>query len=503
ERYGSGNKARKFYETACDFYERAHNKDKKDFSCLYNWARVTYILATFTKPAYSSQKRLNLLQLSIERFKNALIIDPYALDAMFNLKQALSNFGEICLDEVSSTTALLLYREACELGEKLFKLQEEVYIREKNEENQQNNNENNDMDIENANDDQDNEQEKNPNPTIMEKEEIYGEKGENVTINTLIETLTTNAEDLNNLSSLTYDPIESQNLFNQALESLQKAEHLVQEYLKEKIIQKNKDITTNTKSKSNKNNTKNNEEENMDVEVDLTIIDSTYATILSNRGEHLFNSMDIFDAMFFEKALEHQNKVIQRITPEKSNSLVIYHQKAKELCNKGDILCSFAEVLINNGESIDEHSPSQEMYREALSIYEKALAYEESNNSIICKIGDMNLILASNYLLLSQNKHDDAYQSMLKHIRKSLDIYKIALKNNFEQPVKPEIYLRVAKGLSYYDDLTSHCQRMLQKFIEMEDSLEILENDHQFVNFDFSNDIKNAPWFIKTMKQLQ
>jgi len=482
---------------------------------------VTYILATFTNPAYNTQKRLDLLQLSIDRFKRALAIDPYALDAMFNLKQALSNFGEICLDEISNQAALSLYREACELGEKLFKLQEEVYIREENE-NKQNiksneekrtdqnlkNNKTSEMDIENNDNSLNSEKEKSKDNTIMEKEEVYCEKGENVTVNTLIETLTTNAEDLNNVSSLTFDIEESNILFNRAIESLQKAENLVQIY-QEELKNKNKDNKNAINKNNNNNNTNDDDddEENIVVEVDLNIIDSTYATILSSRGEHLFNSMNIFDAIFFEKALEHQTKVIQRIIPEKSNSLVIYHQKAKELCNKGDILCTFGEILIKNGESVDEFSPSQEMYREALSIYEKALTYEESNNSILCKIGDMKLILARNYLLLSQQKFDDAYQSMLKLIRQGLDIYKIAIKNSIssyeQQPLDPEIYLRIAKGLSYYDDLTVQCQKMLQKFIQVGGSLEILENDYQLVNFDFSDDIKNVSWFNEIMSQLE
>jgi len=469
---------------------------------------VTYILATFTKPAYNPQKRLNLLQLSIERFKNALVIDPFALDAMFNLKQALSNFGEICLDEVSNQAAIPLFGEACKLGEKLFKLQEEVYIREKNEEENQQNSDNygkesSNMEIDSNNISQSNEQEKNTNPSNVEKEEIYGEKGENITINTLIETLTTNAEDLSNLSSITEDPTESQNLFNKAVEILQKAENLAQLYQEEL---KNKRNENNNNKNYNKN--KNNEEEEFtEVEIDLNIIDSTYATILSKNGEHLFNSMGIFDAMFFEKALEHQNRVIQRIVPENSNSLVIYHQKAKELCNKGDILCSFAEIIINNGESIDEHSLSQELYREALSVYEKALTYEESNHSIICKIGDMKLILANCYLLLSQNKFDEPYHIMLQLIRQGLDKYKIALKNNFnsyeQQPVEPEIYLRIAKGLSYYDNSMDHCKKMLQKFIEMGGDFEMMDNDRQYVNFDFSDDIRNVPWFVEKMNQLE
>ncbi|ORX56527.1 hypothetical protein BCR36DRAFT_367494 [Piromyces finnis] len=462
ERYGDGKKARRFYETACDLYEKAHNKEKQDFTCLYNWARVTYLLATFSKPSFSTQKKINLLQLAIERFRNALNLYPKALDAMFNLKQALSSFGEICLDEVSEQAALPFFKEACELGDKVFTLQEELF----------------NSNIKNDSDCSCHDHEQDSCTTIINKnEELYDEESDAITINSLIETLTTSAEDLNNLSSITDDIKESENLFNKAIEKLKKAEELAQ-----------------------KSDHKANNED--DEEIDLNSIDSAYATILSSRGEHLFNNLGIFDAMYFESALDHQNKVIKRI-PESSNSQTVYQQKAQELCNKGDILCTFAETLMNNGESIDEHSTSQEMYREALNAYEKAHTFEDSNNSIICKIGDLKLILANNYLLLSETKNDEAYQSMLQLIRQGLDTYKIALKNNVEQPVEPEIYLRIAKGLSYYDDLTKQCQGMLQKFVQMGGSIEMLEDDLQFVNFDFSDDIKCAPWFIEGMKQLE
>jgi len=482
ERYGDGKKARKFYENACDLYEKAHNKEKQDFTCLYNWARVTYILATFSKPSFSSQKKINLLQLAIERFRSALNLNPKALDAMFNLKQALSSFGEICLDEVSEQAAIPFFKEACELGDKVFDLQEEAYrhtnnaFSDKNEENDKHQHEQ-DESID----------------TIYNKNEImYDEEGDVITMNSLIETLTTNAEDLNNLSTIIEDTAESEKLFNQALEKLKKAEELAKEIEANKLKNENEA----------KDSCGHDVDEDDDDEIDLNSIDSTYATILSSRGEYLFNTLGIFDAVFFENALEHQNKVIQRI-PESSNSQVVYQQKAQELCNKADILCSFAETLMNNGESIDEHSPSQEMYREALAAYEKALTFEDSNNSIICRIGDMKLILAQNYLFLSESKDDEAYQSMLQLVRQGLDIYKKALKNSVEEPVEPEIYLRVAKGLSYYDDLTTQCQGMLKKFVQMGGSLEMMEDDRQFVNFDFCDDIKNKPWFIQGMKQLE
>jgi len=487
ERYGDGKKARKFYETACDIYEKAHAKEKQDFTCLYNWARVTYILATFSKPAFSTQKRINLLQLAIDRFRGALNLNPRALDAMFNLKQALSSFGEICLDEVSEQAALPFFKEACELGDRVFSFQEEVYKQHHG--------------LHECHDEHDHEHfEQDSEVTAVNKdEELYDEEGDAITINSLIETLTTSAEDLNNLSYITEDATESEKIFNEAIEKLKKAEELAQQA--QALQAKSTEEATTNQENENGKRAGEGEEEEEEEEIDLNTIYSTYATILSSRGEHLFNTMGIFDAVFFENALEYQNKVIDSI-PETSNSQLVYQQKAQELCNKGDILCTFAETLMNNGESVDEHAPSQEMYREALAIYEKALTFEDSNNSIICKIGDMNLILANNYLLLSQNKQDEAYQTMLQLIRKGLDVYKKALKNNTEQPVEPEIYLRIAKGLSYFNDLTRQCQGMLQKFVQMGGSLEILEDDRQFVNFDFSDDIRSTDWFIEGMKQL-
>ncbi|ORX65444.1 hypothetical protein BCR32DRAFT_297720 [Anaeromyces robustus] len=495
ERYGDGKKARNFYENACNLYEKAHNKEKQDFTCLYNWARVTYILATFSKPAFSTQKKISLLQLAIERFRSALNLNPRALDAMFNLKQALSSFGEICLDEVSEQAAIPFFKEACELGDQVFSFQEDIYknLIKNNTEHEHEHEHENEQEHEH-NHDHHHEQEDSTETAVNKEEKIedmYDEEGDIITINSLIETLTTSAEDLNNLSSITDDPTESENLFNQALEKLKKAEELA------------KEAEEYNKNKNNNNNNNNNDNDNdEDDEIDLSSIDSTYATILSSRGEHLFNTLGVFDPSFFENALNHQNKVIQRI-PETSNSQGVYQQKAQELCNKGDILCSFAETLINNGEEIDEHSPSQEMYREALTTYEKALTFEDSNNSIICKIGDLKLTLAHNYLLLSENKEDESYKSMLQLIRQGLDVYKMALKNNVEQPVEPEIYLRIAKGLSYYDDLTKQCQGMLQKFVQMGGNLDLLEDDLQYVNFDFCDDVKDKSWFINGMKQLE
>ncbi len=370
---------------------------------------------------------------------------------MFNLKQALSSFGEICLDEVSEQAALPFFKEACELGDRVFSFQEEVYKQSHGL-------------LENDEPNREQFEQDSVVTAVNKDEEIYGEQGDAITINSLVETLTTSAEDLSNLSYITDDPTESEKIFNEALEKLKKAEELAKQYQTLQQTKSSTEKATTSQENGNGNGNGNEkrkgedeEEEEEEEEVDLNTIYSTYATILSSRGEHLFNTMGIFDAIFFENALEYQNKVIDSF-PESSNSLLVYQQKAQELCNKGDILCSFAETLMSNGESIDEHSPSQEMYREALAIYEKAHTFEDSNNSIICKIGDMNLILANNYLLLSENKQDEAYQTMRKLVRKGLDVYKKALKNSTEQPIEPEIYLRIAKGLSYFDDLTRQCQ---------------------------------------------
>ncbi|KAI7827018.1 hypothetical protein BC939DRAFT_446502 [Gamsiella multidivaricata] len=95
ERYGTGDKARRFYEKAGNMYHRACNLNPKDSDCLYNFGRVLYILVDFTQ---SPRQKLSLLDASIERFRSALTYDPDNTDTLFNLGQALTTHAEIIQD---------------------------------------------------------------------------------------------------------------------------------------------------------------------------------------------------------------------------------------------------------------------------------------------------------------------------------------------------------------------------------------------------------------------
>jgi hypothetical protein len=37
ERYGEGDKSKRFYERASEMYAKAHELNKSDSDCLYNW----------------------------------------------------------------------------------------------------------------------------------------------------------------------------------------------------------------------------------------------------------------------------------------------------------------------------------------------------------------------------------------------------------------------------------------------------------------------------------
>ncbi|KAF9086461.1 hypothetical protein BGX23_008871 [Mortierella sp. AD031] len=95
ERYGTGDKARRFYEKAADMYNKACKLNPQDSDCLYNFGRVLYILVDFT---HSPCQKLALLNASIERFRSALIYDAENTDTLFNLGQALTTHAEVIQD---------------------------------------------------------------------------------------------------------------------------------------------------------------------------------------------------------------------------------------------------------------------------------------------------------------------------------------------------------------------------------------------------------------------
>ncbi|KAF9932351.1 hypothetical protein FBU30_008331 [Linnemannia zychae] len=95
ERYGTGDKARRFYEKAGDMYNKACQLNPEDPDCLYNFGRVLYILVDFT---HSPCQKLALLNASIHRFRSALVYDPENPDTLFNLGQALTTHADVIQD---------------------------------------------------------------------------------------------------------------------------------------------------------------------------------------------------------------------------------------------------------------------------------------------------------------------------------------------------------------------------------------------------------------------
>ncbi|KAF9428607.1 hypothetical protein BGZ94_001771 [Podila epigama] len=95
ERYGTGEKAKRYYERAGDMYNKACKLNPEDSDCLYNFGRILYILVDFT---HSPCQKLSLLNASIESFRSALVYDSDNADTLFNLAQALTTHAEVIQD---------------------------------------------------------------------------------------------------------------------------------------------------------------------------------------------------------------------------------------------------------------------------------------------------------------------------------------------------------------------------------------------------------------------
>ncbi|KAI8615347.1 hypothetical protein BC830DRAFT_1168680 [Chytriomyces sp. MP71] len=100
DRYKDGEKARRFYEAACEAYLKASSLKQNDAACEYNLGRLLLLLAEFKAPAYSASQRRSLLKDSVSRLRGAVQLDEFKnAESLFNLAQALRARFEDALDD--------------------------------------------------------------------------------------------------------------------------------------------------------------------------------------------------------------------------------------------------------------------------------------------------------------------------------------------------------------------------------------------------------------------
>ncbi|KAF9101693.1 hypothetical protein BGX27_011381 [Mortierella sp. AM989] len=354
ERYGSGDKARRFYEKAGDMYNKACKLNPEDSDCLYNFGRVLYILVDFT---HSACQKLSLLNASIERFRSALNYDPDNADTLFNLGQALTTHAEVIQDHDEGDEddedeedhkhgdredfngspeerAALELQEAITLFESCYSIQQRDLYSAVQEANPKNNA---------------NKEEKPPGLAEQEKQELSNSAG------VLIDTLISSSQALTSLAFLVDTVDRSQAYYKQAAQKLDialgvasdkllwpaseeessssekgkdkqaVAERIVEGELEE-ILPATKPVSVFREAEA--------QNENVSRKEKICDIHLQYSTVLSSQTDRNFQDTGKISEELYGKSLQHLD-VVLRYQPR--------HVEA--LCDKGDLLGAWAQGL--------------------------------------------------------------------------------------------------------------------------------------------------------------
>ncbi|KAF9345669.1 hypothetical protein BGX26_002883 [Mortierella sp. AD094] len=364
ERYGTGDKARRFYEKAGDMYNKACKLNPEDSDCLYNLrltskldivlsGRVLYILVDFT---HSPCQKLSLLNASIERFRSALTYDPDNADTLFNLGQALTTHAEVIQDheegdeedeeadhkhgdhddfhgspEERAATEL---QEAITLFESCYSIQQRDLYAAVQEANPKNNAD---------------KEEKPQGLAEQEQQELSNSAG------VLIDTLISSSQALTSLAFLVDTVDHSKSYYKQALERLDialgvandkylwpaseelssssgkgkdreaVAERIVEgEY--EEILPATKPVSVFREAEA--------QSENVSRKEKICDIHLQYSTVLSSQTDRNYQDTGKISEELYEKSLQHLD-------------VVLSHQPrhVEALCDKGDLLGAWAQGL--------------------------------------------------------------------------------------------------------------------------------------------------------------
>ncbi|KAG0203946.1 hypothetical protein BGX28_003948 [Mortierella sp. GBA30] len=433
ERYGTGDKARRFYEKAGDMYNKACRLNPEDSDCLYNFGRVLYILVDFT---HSPCQKLSLLNASIERFRSALNYDSDNADTLFNLAQALQTHAEVIQDHDEEEDedeegehdhshgdhghhhhgspeerAALELQEAISLFESCYSIQQrELYAavqetRPKHE---------------------DNAEEKPQSLIEQEKEELANSAG------VLIDTLISASQALTALAFLVETVERSQGYYKEAAHKLdialgvandkhlwpasaeesssskgkgkQAAAELIGDGESEDILPATKPVSTFREAES--------KSENVDRMEKICDIHLQYSNMISSQTDRNFQDTGKISETLYEKSLQHLDVVLSH-----------YPRHVEALCDKGDLLGAWAQGLAafeqgaddgasdlvwdaqsgaskavaaesmgssENGKTSNRAAKIWQLFASATRAFLSALEVESQNTSILEKLGDIH-----------------------------------------------------------------------------------------------------------------
>jgi len=376
ERYGDGEKSKRFYERASEMYAKAHELNKSDSDCLYNWGRVLFVLIQYLPKRCPAITKLKLIDNSIDKFRRALALDGKNADAMFNLGQALNTRAETVqdVDEIEDgySQAALAVQEAISILEEAYALQEQEIVPDMPQmENMKLDDKGEEHEGHSHGHDHDHSHADDQKPT--HREEIGSDEAAAsttvtevipTTAYTLVDTLVATANALSTMASMLANYEKALSLFDNAKEKLSQAEKWLSQASRE------------------------NEKEYQQAVIQISL---QHAQTLGLLADRTMTASGQVDDKTYALALEKLDFITTKVDT----------RHCEAMCDRGDILSQYAQAkqqsFIRSGRKLDGDPSGKEVWQlfsQASKSFQGALEIEAKNTNILRKLGDISLVRA-------------------------------------------------------------------------------------------------------------
>lgn len=327
--------------------------------------RILFILVNFVPSHAPPEEKLEKVDLSIEKFRKALDLEPNKTDAQFNLAQALHQKSEILqetteIDNAYGLSAMAL-QEAMSIFDHVYELQEKEYL-SLNEPSKQ------EDDVEMG--------EASPVDNSVETTSKTPEefttvtKVEATTPFSLIDTLLSTVETMSTMASMLASFPASMDLFSRA-----KAKVALAEKWYEKIHITDEGNADEIKQKKS-------------ARVQINLKEAAMYAAMADRTLIATNAVD---HTLFERSIERLNEVVDHHEP----------RSVEAMCDRGDVMTSYGQAIAEMANKkhlalVPDKDGKEvwQLYSSATKSFQAALAIEPKNIRILNKMGDLSLIRA-------------------------------------------------------------------------------------------------------------
>ncbi|KAI8977115.1 hypothetical protein BDF20DRAFT_873014 [Mycotypha africana] len=429
DRYQTGERAERHYNRAATMYGKAFELNNTDADCVYNWGRILFILVNFLPSHVSPEEKLERVERSIEKFRQALTLEPDKTDAQFNLAQALHQKSEILQDTTEINNAYgasaMALQEAISLFDNVYSLQEKEYLELTTQKVDQEDKEQGEQgeEIKKLKELSIKEEDAHHDPDPPEPEEAPSSTGssrsttpaqfttvtavEATTAYSLIETLLSTAETMTTMASMLAAFSASMDLFSRAKSKLA---------LAEKWLAKASDETGNDPEKEKQQKTAR-------IQIHLKEA-ATYAAM----ADRTFLASGTVEGSLFERAIERLSEVIEQHDA----------RNVEAMCDRGDIYTSYGQTICEcihkKKASLDPDREGKEvwqLYASATKSFQAALQLEPKNLRILNKMGDLSLIRARLDLPIAERNKLQLLKNAAFYFKRAVEIDKEVLTSGY------------------------------------------------------------------------